>query len=133
MRSISPDWPPRVPYYIAMPTIATAGGFDQVVARLRVVLNKIRTLSGGQPLCVIAHSTTGMAARVVAAQPGLSHLVTFGTPHSGTTFGWLDRPATADAIRAMQSPSTLCRAGRTCHRRPAQHAQVRPRRGSRQS
>ena len=91
------------PYYIAMPTIASAGGFDQVVARLRMVLNKIRTLSGGQPLCVIAHSTTGMAARVVAAQPGLSHLVTFGTPHSGTTFGWLDRPATADTIRAMQA------------------------------
>ncbi len=91
------------PYYIAMPTIAAAGGFDDVVARLRRALDAIRARAGGQPLCVIAHSFTGLAARAVAAEPGLSHLITVGAPHAGAAFGWLDRPETADAIRALQS------------------------------
>ena len=91
------------PYYIAMPTIAAAGGFDDVVARLRRALDAIRARAGGQPLCVIAHSIAGLAARAVAAEPGLSHVITIGTPHAGAAFGWLDRPETADAIRALQS------------------------------
>ena len=91
------------PYYIAMPTIASAGGFDDVVARLRRALGTIRGRAGGQPLCVIAHSITGLAARALASEPGLSHVVTVGTPHAGAAFGWLDRPETADAIRALQS------------------------------
>ncbi len=91
------------PYYIAMPTIAAAGGFDDVVARLRRALDAIRTRAGGQPLCIIAHSIAGLAARAVAAEPGLSHVITIGAPHAGAAFGWLDRPETADAIRALQS------------------------------
>lgn len=91
------------PYFISMPTLAAAGSFDGIVARLARALDAIREQHGGQPLSVVAHSIAGRAARAVAAEPGLSHVITFGTPHAGAAFGWLDRLDTADALRAVQA------------------------------
>jgi hypothetical protein len=91
------------PYFISMPTLAAAGSFDGIVARLGRTLDAIRDQHGGQPLSLVAHSIAGLAARAVAAEPGLSHVITFGTPHGGAAFGWLDRLDTADALRAVQA------------------------------
>ena len=89
-------------WYVLLPASAAAGGLPGLVDRLRRAVDAVRTAVGGGPLALVAHGTSGHAARLLAAEPGITHLVTMGTPHGGATFEFLDQSQTSDAIRLLQ-------------------------------
>lgn len=80
-------------------------GFDRLVARLVRAVDHIHSIVGGN-LALIGHSTAGQVARVVASRPAseshIAHLITVGTPHGGSTFEFLDRVETGEALRVLQ-------------------------------
>jgi hypothetical protein len=88
-----------------VPTEPDVPGIDRLVARLRRAVDHVHEIAGGD-LALIAHSTAGQVARLVAAEPvsatHVTHVVTVGTPHGGAGHEFLDRPETANALRALQ-------------------------------
>jgi large repetitive protein len=100
------------PWFVLLPnraSAATAGqsdtAFTNQVARLRRAVAAIRAAlasTGNDRIALVAHSIAGHAARVVAAEPGVSDLVTLGTPHLGGDLGFLDQVDTASAVRLLQ-------------------------------
>ena len=92
--------PTSGPWYVRLPTREAAGGFDATVARARRALAAIRTAAGGA-VCLIAHSTAGFVARALAAEDGVTHLVTVGTPHSGAGLDPLVPGDPAEGLRAL--------------------------------
>lgn len=100
------------PWFVALPfrggakvdPSATGDGFDDLVERLRMAVAAARTAAGG-PITVIAHSATGLVARMLAATAagGISRLVTLGTPLDGTTVGFADLRPSADAVHALRA------------------------------
>ena len=89
-------------WYVLLPPRAAAGDLPGLVGRLRRAVAAVREAVGPGPLALVAHGTSGHAARLLAAEPGITHLVTLGTPHGGATFEFLDRAQTSDAIRLLQ-------------------------------
>jgi large repetitive protein len=89
-------------WYVLLPPRAAAGGLPGLVGRLRRAVAAVREAVGAGPLAVVAHGTSGHVARLLAADGGLTHLVTVGTPHGGATFEFLDQAQTSDAIRLLQ-------------------------------
>lgn len=77
-------------------------GIEGQVQRLRRVVDEIVQASSGS-VALIAHSITGQVARRVAKQGDISHLITLGTPHLGSTFEFLNDPDITNALRALQS------------------------------
>jgi hypothetical protein len=92
--------PATGPWYVRLPTREAAGGFDAAVARARRALAAIRAAAGG-PVCLIAHSTAGLVARALAAEDGVTHLVTVGTPHTGAGLDPLVPGDPAEGLRAL--------------------------------
>ncbi len=92
--------PASGPWHLLLPTRDAAGGFAGVVDRTRRALGAIRAAAGG-PVCLIAHSTAGLAARALAAEDGVSHLVTVGTPHAGAALDVFAPGDLAEALRAL--------------------------------
>ena len=88
------------PWYVRVPTREAAGGFDGAVARARRALAAIRAAAGG-PVCLIAHSTAGLVARALAAEDGVTHLVTVGTPHTGASLDPLVAGDLAEGLRVL--------------------------------
>lgn len=101
------------PWHVLLPSRADAfvaadpgiTGVERLRARLRRAVDHIHGIVGGD-LALIAHSTAGQVARLVASGPvaetHITHVVTVGTPHGGATFEFLDRPETAEALRTLQ-------------------------------
>ena len=100
-------------WVVRLPTEADAvvpdepevSGFDRLVARLTRAVDHIHSIVGGN-LALIGHSTAGQVARVMASRPqtetNIAHLITVGTPHGGSTFEFLDRVETGEALRTLQ-------------------------------
>jgi hypothetical protein len=97
------------PWFIRLPTRAEAGpsGLSNVAGRLRRAVDAISRELGGDDVALIAHSSAGISAHLVAASGGISDLVTFGTPHGGASFEFLDQPSCAEAIRLLQRLDAL--------------------------
>ena len=87
-----------------VPAEPDVAGVDRLAQRLRRAIDHIHGIVGGD-LAVIAHSTAGQVARIVASEPAsetnVRHVVTVGTPHGGASFEFLDRPETAGALRTL--------------------------------
>jgi large repetitive protein len=100
------------PWFLELPTRSAAvvpgstqdDGLSEVLGRLRAAVVKARAEAGGQTVALIAHSTAGIPARMLASeqQAGISHLFTVGTPHAGATFDFFDDPLVGEAIRLLQ-------------------------------
>ena len=59
-------------------------------------------------ICLIAHSTAGLVGRALAAEEGVSHLVTVGTPHAGAG---LDALVPGDPAEGLRVPARASRPG----------------------
>ncbi|MCE3246191.1 MAG: putative transcriptional activator [Geminicoccaceae bacterium] len=92
--------PTSGPWYVRLPTREAAGGFNAAVARARRALDAIRSAAGA-PICLIAHSTAGLVGRALAAEEGVSHLVTVGTPHAGAGLDALVPGDPAEGLRVL--------------------------------
>ncbi|MCX5262259.1 hypothetical protein OOK27_50450 [Streptomyces canus] len=100
------------PWFVALPARGAArvdptapdDGFDELVARLRTCVEAVRAQAGG-PLTVIAHSTAGLPARLLAATMagGIGRLITLGTPLDGATVSFADLRPTADAVHVLRA------------------------------
>lgn len=83
------------------PTGASLAGDDALAARLKRAL-EVAAAKAGAPLCLIAHSTAGQVARVVAASASVSHLVTIGTPHGAADLSFVTEVGAGEGIRLLQ-------------------------------
>ena len=100
------------PWFVALPTRAAArvdpaapgDGLDELAARLGGIVAAARTQAGA-PVTVVAHSTAGLPARLLAALPeaGIGRLVALGTPLEGAQVSFLDVRPAADAVFALRA------------------------------
>ena len=78
-----------------------AGNHPQIAAQIDRVAARIAQLRPGAKLFIVAHSTSGIAARLfAAAHPArVAGLITIGTPHRGTPLTPLRSAVAAEALR----------------------------------
>ena len=81
------------------------GDLDALSAQLSAVVDRVRALTGRERVTVVAHSTAGIAARVLAGARAevIRGLVTLGTAHAGDVPRALTDPRLADAVRAVRA------------------------------
>lgn len=96
------------PWHVLLParsdavSAAEPDGLAGLTARLLAAVTAVRNAVGG-PLALIAHGTSGHAARRVAATPGLlTDVVTVGTPHSSAPLAWLAENDVRHGLRVLQ-------------------------------
>ena len=82
---------------------------DALVAQVGDLVDRIAALTGRPKVAIVAHSTAGVAARVLASRrPGVvSGVITLGTPHDGSPLTALADPAVADALRVARTLGEL--------------------------
>jgi hypothetical protein len=100
------------PWFVVLPTRAAArvdptaagDGLADLAARLQHVVDAAREHAGG-PVTVVAHSTTGLPARLIAADAanGVGRLITLGTPLGGAEISFLDVRPTGDGVLALRA------------------------------
>ena len=99
------DAPGVAPVARAVPLDAPAGGSSQTEQVVRL-LQRLAQLHPGQRITVVAHSGTGLAARLAVQRAGVAPMVrgllTIGTPHVGTPLPWLANPPLSEALAALQ-------------------------------
>jgi len=84
------------------------GGTDPapLVAQIARLVEHIRSLHGGRPVVVVAHSTAAVAARAFAATAGPSRvagLIAIAAPLLGAPLTPVVDPSVADALRAVRA------------------------------
>jgi len=96
------------PWHVLLParsdavSAAETDGLDGLTARLLAAVTAVRNAVGG-PVALIAHGTSGHAARRVAATPGLlTDVVTVGTPHGSAPLAWLADDDVRHGVRVLQ-------------------------------
>jgi large repetitive protein len=83
-------------------TGAPDGAAGQVARLARVVDAAVAHAGVGRPVMVVAHGAAGhAAARVAATRPGITHLVTVGTPHAAISLDVLERQPGAGALQLL--------------------------------
>lgn len=100
------------PWFVVLPTRAAArvdpaapgDGLAELAERLRRAVDAARARAGAS-VTVVAHSTAGLAARMLAADAaaGIGRLVTLGTPLGGAQVSFLDVRPAADAVHALRA------------------------------
>src|SRR5215211_1046943 len=95
-------WAVRLPRRDDAGTGAPDGAAGQA-ARLARVVDAFLTRAGtGRPVMLVAHGAAGHAAvRVAATRPGVTHLVTVGTPHAEVSLEVLERQPAAGALQFL--------------------------------
>ena len=83
------------------PTGPALEGDEGLAGRLKRVVERAATAAGGS-VCLIAHSTAGQIARVVAAVTNVSHLITIGTPHVAADLSFVTDVGAGEGIRLLQ-------------------------------
>ena len=97
------------PWHVRLPTRAasvSAPGEDGEQARttrLAVVVDALAARPGGGPLVIVGHGSAGHSAARAAARPGVTHLVTVGTPHNagGVSLDILETQPGADTVQLL--------------------------------
>ena len=76
---------------------------ERLAARLRRAVDAVAARAGaGGPVALVAHGAAGHAAlRVAAEHPGVTHLVTLGTPHGGAGLEVLEAQPAAGALQLL--------------------------------
>ncbi len=82
-------------------------------AQIRHILDRLAALAAGRPVVLVAHSTTGIAARRVAASlpARVAGIVTLGTPHLGARPPWATEEVAGFALHAAAAVATSLPAG----------------------
>ncbi len=87
-----------------VPVDAAIGASSQAEQVARLV-ERLRELQPARQVIIIAHSSSGLAARAALQRAGMAAhvrgVVTIGTPHVGTPLTWLSDPTVRDAVSAL--------------------------------
>ena len=100
-------------YYTADLQDDGTGNLKSLTAQIGHIAARIATLQPGAKLVLVAHSTSGIAARAYAAAnaSSVASLITLGTPHLGVGLDPLVDPGVAGAVRFIQGLSVTLPAG----------------------
>ncbi len=94
----------KVAYYTADLQDDGSGNLTSLVNQIGRVVGQIGQLRGGAKVTLVAHSTSGVPARVFAAANAalVQGLITLGTPHAGASLPFLTDPDAGNAARVLQ-------------------------------
>jgi hypothetical protein len=88
-----------------VPMDGAAGTPSQAEQVVRLV-ERLRTVQPGKRVIVVAHSSSGLAARAAVQRAGIETavrgVITVGTPHVGSSLPWASDPSVAEAVGAVQ-------------------------------
>lgn len=84
--------------------LGDAGNTDSEEAQIERILDRLATLAAGRKVVLVAHSTSGRAARRVAAAHAdrVAGIVTVGTPHLGAAPPWATEEAAGLALHVAR-------------------------------
>lgn len=100
-------------YYTADLQDTGIGDIPGLTAQISRLANRIAELRSGVPLIIVAHSTSGVAARAfTASNPArVRGLITLGTPHRGALLTPVRNPDAAAAVRWIRATGVSFPAG----------------------
>ncbi len=99
--SESGPWLVRLPRRADAIVAAGDDGAAMQAARLARVVDAVVAYAAGEPVQLIAHGAAGHAAAAVASRPGVTSLVTLGTPFGGVGLDVLESQPGAGALQLL--------------------------------
>ncbi len=103
------DAPGLAPAARLVPVDAAPGTSSQAEQVVRLVA-RLQVTQPGKRVVIVAHSSTGLAARAALQRAGMSAqvrgIITIGTPHVGTPMAWVSDPTVRDAVSMLQRISS---------------------------
>ena len=103
--AVCDDAPGLSPAARLVPVDAAAGTSSQAEQVARLVA-RLREVQSTKQVVIVAHSSSGLAARAALQRAGMSAhvrgIITIGTPHVGTPLAWVGDSTLRDAVGALQ-------------------------------
>ena len=104
------DAPGLAPAARLVPVDAAPGTSSQAEQVVRLVA-RLQAVQPGKRVVIVAHSSSGLAARAAVQRAGLSAqvrgIITIGTPHVGTPMAWVSDPTVRDAVSMLQRVTSV--------------------------